>query len=273
MMRLDKFLAGCRRWAPGRSCKPSMVRAGARSGGWGPGEIAGDKNRGNGTAGDVGRRAGTLPGRMVLMLHKPAGYVTSTEDPRDRTVMELLPEPYKKLVPVGRLDKETEGLLLFTNDGGLAHRLISAPSMGWRRNITRKQTVFWTETMWRRLPPESSCGTGQCVCRRFCGPALGEDMLWSGRGKYHQIRRMLAARGKPVTYLRREREGELRLGDLKKGDCRRLYPGRSGQFAVKIDRNSLIFSSHGQIPQSKIKTFVESDTIQTEFRCDRISPS
>ena len=65
--------------------------------------------------------------RMVLMLNKPEGFVTSTEDPRDRTVMELLPREYahQDLKPVGRLDKATEGLLLFTNDGGLLHRLIS----------------------------------------------------------------------------------------------------------------------------------------------------
>ena len=65
--------------------------------------------------------------RMVVMLNKPAGFVTSTEDPRDPTVMELLPPEYahQDLKPVGRLDKATEGLLLFTNDGDLLHRLIS----------------------------------------------------------------------------------------------------------------------------------------------------
>ena len=65
--------------------------------------------------------------RMVVMLNKPAGFVTSTEDPRDRTVMELLPKEYahQDLKPVGRLDKATEGLRLFTNDGELLPRLIS----------------------------------------------------------------------------------------------------------------------------------------------------
>ena len=65
--------------------------------------------------------------RIVLMLNKPEGFVTATEDSRDRTVMELLPEVYQKqdLKPVGRLDKATEGLLLFTNDGNLLHNLIS----------------------------------------------------------------------------------------------------------------------------------------------------
>ena len=65
--------------------------------------------------------------RVVLMLNKPAGFVTATEDKNDRTVMELLPQAYRHLdlKPVGRLDKATEGLLLFTNDGDLLHRLIS----------------------------------------------------------------------------------------------------------------------------------------------------
>ena len=65
--------------------------------------------------------------RMVVMLNKPEGFVTSTEDPRDKTVMELLKPEWKNqgLKPVGRLDKATEGLLLFTNDGDLLHRLIS----------------------------------------------------------------------------------------------------------------------------------------------------
>ena len=65
--------------------------------------------------------------RVVLMLNKPEGYVTATEDARERTVMELIPKEYahRKLRPVGRLDKATEGLLLFTDDGDLLHRLIS----------------------------------------------------------------------------------------------------------------------------------------------------
>lgn len=72
--------------------------------------------------------------RLVLMMNKPAGYVTATKDAREATVMELLPEQYRNLGlnPVGRLDKATEGLLLFTNDGALLHRLIS-PKSGVKR--------------------------------------------------------------------------------------------------------------------------------------------
>ena len=71
---------------------------------------------------------------VLLMLHKPAGFVTSTDEPGSRTVMELLPERWRRLgaLPVGRLDKDTEGLLLFTNDGQLAHKLISPRSDVWK---------------------------------------------------------------------------------------------------------------------------------------------
>ena len=62
---------------------------------------------------------------IVLMMNKPAGCVTATSDAKEKTVMEYLPKEYKRLMPIGRLDKETEGLLLFTNDGYLAHRLLS----------------------------------------------------------------------------------------------------------------------------------------------------
>ena len=111
-------------------------------------------------------------GTVVLLLNKPAGYVTATRDSRFPTVMDLLPSVYRRrVVPVGRLDKDTEGLLLLTDDGELAHRLI-AP--------------------------------------RFQVP------------KVYYARRMLAARGMPVSYLERRAEGGLTLGDLPRGQVRLL---------------------------------------------------
>ena len=81
--------------------------------------------------------------RVVLLLYKPAGFVTSTDDPRDRTVMDLLPERWRKqrVAPVGRLDKATEGLLLLTNDGVLAHRLISPKYRIEKDRRTRKPSA------------------------------------------------------------------------------------------------------------------------------------
>ena len=158
---------------------------------------------------------------MVLMLHKPAGYVTSTSDPRDPTVMELLPPEYQDLFPVGRLDKETEGLLLFTNDGELGHRLTSP------KHQVEKE--YYAQTDGAVTEEDVQAFAEGIVLRdgTKCLPA--ELRPWEGgcyvvvrEGKYHQVRRMLAARGKPVVYLRREREGSLTLGNLPKGGIRLL---------------------------------------------------
>ena len=76
-----------------------------------------------------------LRGPVLILLHKPAGYLTAADDPKAKTVMDLVPEAYRKLgvMPVGRLDKDTEGLLLLTNDGDLAHRILSPRHGVWKR--------------------------------------------------------------------------------------------------------------------------------------------
>jgi 16S rRNA pseudouridine516 synthase len=164
------------------------------------------------------------PRRVVLMLHKPAGFVTSTEDPRDRTVMELIPERYKRhnVVPVGRLDKETEGLLLFTNDGELAHRLISPKHGVEKRYFARHEGAAGEEDVAAfAAGPELRDGT-RCLpaVLRPLGP--GESEITVTEGKYHQVRRMMASRGLTVTYLRRDSEGPLSLADLPLGEVREL---------------------------------------------------
>ena len=125
MERLDKFLCDC--GAGTRSQVKSILKAGRVT-------VDGKPERDSARKIDPSTQQITLDGeilrlrgRVVVMLNKPAGFVTATEDKRDRTVMELLPAEYRhlELKPVGRLDKDTEGLLLFTNDGDLLHRLIS----------------------------------------------------------------------------------------------------------------------------------------------------
>ena len=161
---------------------------------------------------------------VVLLLHKPAGVVTSTDDPRDSTVMDLLPPEYRNLeiVPVGRLDKETEGLLLLTNDGELHHRLISPKH--------RVSKVYEAEHQGRAGEADVEAFAAGLVLKdgTRCLPAKLEP-LGDGRsrvtvceGKYHQVRRMLASRGMPVTYLRRVAEGPLTLDGLPLGQCREL---------------------------------------------------
>lgn len=161
---------------------------------------------------------------VVLMLHKPAGYVTSTSDPRDKTVMELIGEEYRKLdvKPVGRLDKETEGLLLFTNDGDLAHRIISPKKEIWKTYFARHEGTAQEEDVqafWEGLTLKD--GT-KCLPGELIPKGEGESVIRICEGKYHQVRRMMASRGMPVLYLKRTAEGDLTLGDLPLGSFREL---------------------------------------------------
>lgn len=163
-------------------------------------------------------------GRVVVMLNKPAGCVTATRDRTEKTVMDILPPALRgiDLKPVGRLDKQTEGLLLLTNDGDLLHRLISpkkeVPKVYYARHegtATREDVEAFARGL--------TLGDGT-----LCRPAIleplgaGESRVTVYEGKYHQVRRMLASRGLPVTYLERQREGALSLGDLPRGMARIL---------------------------------------------------
>ena len=162
--------------------------------------------------------------RLVLMLNKPAGFVTATEDKQDRTVMELLPAAYKHLdlKPVGRLDKATEGLLLFTNDGDLLHRLISP-----KKEVPK---VYYAQHEGQAGEEDVAAFAAGLVLRDGleCLPAKleplgpGESLVTVCEGKYHQVRRMMASRNMTVTYLERRQEGFLTLGDLPRGQVRCL---------------------------------------------------
>ena len=161
-------------------------------------------------------------GRVVAMLNKPAGYITATQDPDDHTVMELLPPQLRKLKPVGRLDKQTEGLLLFTDDGELLHQLISpkkeVPKVYYARHegtATERDVKAFADGLTLRD------GT---ICRSAVLEPLGEggSLITVCEGKYHQVRRMMASRGMTVLYLERRAEGTLTLGDLPRGEVRIL---------------------------------------------------
>ena len=161
--------------------------------------------------------------RIVAMLNKPMGFVTSTDDPRDRTVMELVPKDWMKMgvFPVGRLDKDTEGLLLFTNDGQLAHSLIS-PKSGIEKEYYVEHTNDVTEEDVKAFKE------GIVLDDEKLKPAVlipleeGKSRVIITEGKYHQVRRMMAFRGMDVMYLKRIREGRLLLDGLKPGEWREL---------------------------------------------------
>ena len=164
--------------------------------------------------------------KVLLMLHKPAGYVTSTDDPRDRTVMELIPERYRKfgVTPVGRLDKETEGLLLLTNDGVLAQGLLH-PS----HEVSKEYHVTVSgalENAAERLARVRDVGglpirpAQVRLLRQDEGQAVFSIVIHEGRNR--QIRRMCAQCGLEVLRLQRVREHCLELGALPLGQWRYL---------------------------------------------------
>lgn len=159
---------------------------------------------------------------IVLMMNKPAGCVTAASDSKEKTVMDYLPKEYKRLMPIGRLDKETEGLLLFTNDGYLAHRLIS-PKHGIEK-------TYYAEHEGTVTQEDIDLFAKGCVLKdgTECLPAVleklgeGKCLVRVREGKYHQVRRMMASLHKPVTYLKRISEGTLELKDLPTGMTREL---------------------------------------------------
>lgn len=163
-------------------------------------------------------------GRLVVMLNKPAGYVTATVDAREMTVMELLPPELrgKELKPVGRLDKQTEGLLLFTNDGDLLHRLISPKKEIPKVYYARHEGAASAEDV-EAFARGLTLGDGTvCLPAKLEILGQGESLITVCEGKYHQVRRMMASRGMPVVYLERRQEGTLTLGDLPRGKVRIL---------------------------------------------------
>ena len=172
---------------------------------------------------------------VVAMLNKPAGYVTATEDASDQTVMELLPKELLALdvKPVGRLDKQTEGLLLFTNDGDLLHRLISP-----KKEVPKIYYARHEETAGKEDVEAFASGLTLRDGTQ-CRPAVleplgpGESLITVCEGKYHQVRRMMASRGMTVTYLERRSEAGLVLGDLPRGAVRELTETEIEQIAQK----------------------------------------
>lgn len=162
--------------------------------------------------------------RVVVILNKPAGYVTATEDRQERTVMELLSEELRKqdVKPVGRLDKATEGLLLFTNDGDLLHRLIS-PKKAVQKIYYARHEGTATEEDVQAFRDGLVLGDGtKCLSATLESLGPGESRITVFEGKYHQVRRMMASRNMKVRYLQRQQEGALTLGDLPLGQFREL---------------------------------------------------
>lgn len=222
MERLDKFL--CDSGVGTRSQVKGILKAGRVT-------VDGLVERDNSRKIDPARQTVCLDGevlggkrRLVVMLNKPAGFVTATEDKTERTVMELLPPEIRAqdVKPVGRLDKATEGLLLFTNDGDLLHRLISPKKEVPKIYYARHEGTATAEDV-AAFAAGLTLGDGTvCLPANLEILGAGESLVTVCEGKYHQVRRMMASRGMPVTYLERRQEGGLTLGDLPRGQVREL---------------------------------------------------
>ena len=161
---------------------------------------------------------------VVCIMNKPAGFVTSTEDDINRTVMELLPQELlrQKVVPAGRLDKDTEGLLVFTNNGELLHKLIS-PKYEVPKVYYVEHEGDVTDSIIQRASDGVVLKDGT-VCKSAVIERLGEgkSTICIREGMYHQVKRMYAALGLHVNYLRRIQIGGVRLGDLEVSKVREL---------------------------------------------------
>lgn len=222
MERLDKLLAGTGKWSR-REVKAlvrqSLVRVDGRLA-----ASAEDKLDPAAAIITVAGETISLCRFTYVMLHKPAGVLTATEDRKQPTVLDLLPPELRRigLAPVGRLDKDTEGLLLLTNDGELAHRLLSP-----KYHVDKRYLA--------RVDGELSAADAEAFAR---GMTLGDGLecLPAGlevlpdrvcvvtlrEGKFHQVKRMLAARGAPVLYLKRLSMGPLTLDDSLAAGAYRL---------------------------------------------------
>ena len=225
MERLDKVIASTGRWSrrevrtlvrEGRVLVDGLPAAGV--------ETKVDPERAEITVDgeDLGYRRFTY-----LLLNKPAGLLSATEDSRQGTVLDLLAPELRRigLFPVGRLDKDTEGLLLLTNDGALAHALLSP-----KRHVDKVYEARLSAPA--DAADQAAFAEGLPLSDFTCLPArleLTEDparvFVTLHEGKFHQIKRMFLSRGKTVLSLRRVAMGPLRLdGSLDTGKYRHLFP-------------------------------------------------
>ena len=226
LQRLDKLLAGTGKWS--RREVKLLVKQGRVLADGAPAPSSEEKY-------DPETVMLTVDGENVfwrkhtwVMLNKPDGYLSATEDGKGKTVLDLLPPDLQKLelFPVGRLDKDTEGLLLLTDDGQTAHRLLS-PKYHVDKVYYARVDGCLEEVDCRAFEMGMTIGDG-LVCRPaglkiLTAGAQSECLVTLREGKFHQVKRMLAARGKPVIYLKRVSMGKLTLDEkLRIGEFRLL---------------------------------------------------
>ena len=175
----------------------------------------------------------TLDGKFVeyrkfvyVMLNKPDGYVCSTDDPRDKTVLELLPEQLRKvgLFPCGRLDKDTVGLVILTSDGKSAHRALSPSKHVEKKYLFVVADEYSDEDVTaieHGLILANGETTKPCKINRIDEKS---GYITLTESKYHEIKRLFGARKNRITFLKRVSFGGITLSDLPRGEWRYLTP-------------------------------------------------
>ena len=230
--RLDKIIASTGRWS--RREARDLVRQGRVLVDGVPAARAEDKADPAASRIQVDGEEAVIRAYTYVMLNKPAGVLSATEDPRQETVLDLLSPELRRqgLSPVGRLDKDSEGLLLLTNDGELAHRLLSP-----KRHVDKVYRIRVDRPLGEADRAAFAAGI-VLADGTACLPAklepLGEGLealVTLHEGKFHQIKRMIASRGAAVCRLERLSMGTLVLDEtLERGQYRLL----TGEEVLKI---------------------------------------
>ena len=216
-VRLNRYLASA--GVGSRRAVDELIRAGRVTVNGQVGELGGAVGEGDVVAVD-GRTV--APQELAyLMLHKPPGVVTTASDPqRRRTVLDLVESP-QRVYPVGRLDRDTTGLLLLTNDGELANRL-SHPRHGVEKTYVAEVEGDPPPDVLRRLAEGVELDDGPTAAARVRRLGAGRIELVIHEGRNRQVRRMCEAVGHPVRRLHRSAYGSLELGALAEGRWRAL---------------------------------------------------
>ncbi len=225
-MRLNAFLA--RAGVASRRHADELIKAGRVTVNGEPGQlntVVGARDRVEVDGQTVQRQR-----LRYVLLHKPAGVVTTARDPQGRpTVVELVPDE-PRVVPVGRLDADTTGSLLLTNDGQLAHRL-AHPRYGVEKTYVADVEGDPDEDALQRLRDGLALDDGLTAPAGARRLGRGRVELVLHEGRKHQVRRMLAAVGHPVTRLHRSEYAGLTLEGLEPGACRELEPSEVERLA------------------------------------------
>ena len=224
MTRLDKFLAGA--GAGTRSEVKAMIKKGMVTVDGGAALNAGARIPETAEVRLAGKKIAP-PGAVYLLMNKPPGVISAVSDPsgRERTVTDILPEEYKNLglFPAGRLDKDTVGLLILTNDGAFAHSLTSP-----RKKIIKTYYAVLsgpvTDSDIAAFAGGLTLGDGYvCAPAGLAGADGAGALVEITEGKYHQVKRMFQAVGKTVLFLKRIKIGEYELpADLPEGEVRKI---------------------------------------------------